>query len=102
MYTSGTTGAPKGAVLTHANMIVQNVLMHGTEWGIGRDDRYLVVTPLAHRAGVSRLFNALGLGGTLVILDKFDPAADDRRRSSASASRSPGSCRRRSACCCPS
>jgi acyl-CoA synthetase (AMP-forming)/AMP-acid ligase II len=30
--------------------------------------------PLAHRAGVSRLFNALGLGGTLVILDKFDPA----------------------------
>ncbi len=74
MYTSGTTGAPKGAILTHANMIVQNVFMHGTEWGIGRDDRYLVLTPLAHRAGVSRLFNALGLGGTLVILDKFDPA----------------------------
>ena len=73
MYTSGTTGAPKGAILTHANMIVQNVFMHGTEWGIGRDDRYLVLTPLAHRAGVSRLFNALGLGGTLVILDKFDP-----------------------------
>jgi acyl-CoA synthetase (AMP-forming)/AMP-acid ligase II len=72
MYTSGTTGTPKGAVLTHANMIVQNLLMHGTEWAIGRDDRYLVVTPLAHRAGVSRLFNALGLGGTLVILAKFD------------------------------
>jgi acyl-CoA synthetase (AMP-forming)/AMP-acid ligase II len=74
LYTSGTTGAPKGAILTHANMIVQNVFMHGTEWGIGRDDRYLVLTPLAHRAGVSRLFNALGFGGTLVILDKFDPA----------------------------
>jgi long-chain acyl-CoA synthetase len=74
MYTSGTTGAPKGAILTHANMVVQNVFMHGTEWGIGRDDRYLVLTPLAHRAGVSRLFNALGLGGTLVILDRFDPA----------------------------
>jgi long-chain acyl-CoA synthetase len=74
MYTSGTTGAPKGAILTHANMVVQNVFMHGAEWGIGSDDRYLVLTPLAHRAGVSRLFNALGLGGTLVILDKFDPA----------------------------
>jgi len=74
MYTSGTTGAPKGAILTHANMIVQNVFMHGTEWGIGRDDRHLVLSPLAHRAGVSRLFNALGLGGTLVILGKFDPA----------------------------
>ena len=81
MYTSGTTGTPKGAVLTHANMIVQNVLMHGTEWAIGRDDRYLVVTPLAHRAGVSRLFNALGLGGTLVILDEVrcrGGARDDR------------------------
>jgi acyl-CoA synthetase (AMP-forming)/AMP-acid ligase II len=74
LYTSGTTGAPKGAVLTHANMIVQNLLMHGTAWGIDGDDRYLVLTPLAHRAGVSRLFNALGLGGTLVILDRFDPA----------------------------
>jgi long-chain acyl-CoA synthetase len=73
LYTSGTTGAPKGAVLTHANMIVQNLLMHGTEWGIGRDDRFLVLTSLAHRAGVSRLFNALGLGGTLVILERFDP-----------------------------
>ena len=81
LYTSGTTGKPKGAILTHANMLVQNVFMHGTEWGIGGDDRYLVLTPLAHRAGVSRLFNALGLGGTLVILDKFDPAGaiDDHR-----------------------
>jgi long-chain acyl-CoA synthetase len=74
MYTSGTTGKPKGAVITHANMVVQNVYIHGLEWGIGRDDRFVVLSPLAHRAGISRLYNALGLGGTLVIMDKFDAA----------------------------
>ncbi|MSQ73284.1 MAG: long-chain fatty acid--CoA ligase [Betaproteobacteria bacterium] len=76
LYTSGTTGQPKGAVITHANMVVQNLLMHGLEWRLSRDDRFLVMTPLAHRAGISRLFNALGLGGTLVIAaEKFDPLA---------------------------
>ena len=74
LYTSGTTGRPKGAVNTHANVIVQNVEHHVAAWGIGESDRFLVTTPLAHRAGVGRLVNALGLGGTLVIMEKFDPA----------------------------
>ncbi len=72
MYTSGTTGKPKGAIITHANMIVQNVFMHSLEWDIGADDRYLAINPLAHRAGCARLFNALGLGGTLVVMERFD------------------------------
>jgi len=75
LYTSGTTGHPKGAVLTHANMVFQNVYMHALEWGIGAEDRFLVVTPLAHRGGIARLYNALGLGGTLVVMEKFDPVA---------------------------
>jgi long-chain acyl-CoA synthetase len=75
MYTSGTTGAPKGALITHANMIVQNVFLHALEWRISADDRFLAITPLAHRAGCARLFNALGLGGTLVAMEKFDAAA---------------------------
>lgn len=75
MYTSGTTGAPKGAVLTHSNLIVQNYFVHAVEWGISSDDRYLVTTPLAHRAGLARLANALSLGGTLVILKSFDRVA---------------------------
>jgi long-chain acyl-CoA synthetase len=74
LYTSGTTGYPKGAVLTHDNVIVQNVDHHVAAWGIGADDVYLATTPLAHRAGVGRLVNALGLGGTLVIMEKFDAA----------------------------
>ncbi|OGA70255.1 MAG: hypothetical protein A3G81_27000 [Betaproteobacteria bacterium RIFCSPLOWO2_12_FULL_65_14] len=74
LYTSGTTGQPKGAVNTHANVIVQNVDHHAAAWGIGEDDVYLATTPLAHRAGVGRLINALGLGGTLVIMGRFDAA----------------------------
>jgi long-chain acyl-CoA synthetase len=74
LYTSGTTGMPKGAVNTHANVIVQNVEHHVAAWGIDEDDRFLATTPLAHRAGVARLINALGLGGTLLIMEKFEAA----------------------------
>lgn len=75
LYTSGTTGKPKGAINTHANVIVQNVYQHAIAWGIGEQDVFLATTPLAHRAGVARLANALGLGGTLVVMAKFDAAA---------------------------
>ena len=72
LYTSGTTGKAKGAVNTHSNMLMQSVYMHGIEWGMHRDDRFMVTTPIAHRAGFARLLNAMGLGGTLVIMDRFD------------------------------
>ena len=75
LYTSGTTGRPKGAVHTHASIILQNVAHPVAAWGIGEDDRFLVTTPLAHRAGIARLVNALGLGGTLVVMESFDAAA---------------------------
>lgn len=72
LYTSGTTGNPKGAINTHANVLVQNVEHHVAAWGLEESDRFLVTTPLAHRAGIARLVNALGVGGTLVIMQKFD------------------------------
>ncbi len=75
MYTSGTTGKPKGAIITHANFIVQHAYLNAIEWGITRDDVFLVTTPLAHRTGLARMMNALGLGATLVIMDRFDPVA---------------------------
>lgn len=73
MYTSGTTGKPKGAIITHSNIVIQHYFVNAVEWGISSDDRYLVTTPLAHRTGFARLANALTLGGTLVVMKKFDP-----------------------------
>ncbi|MGY3355318.1 acyl-CoA synthetase (AMP-forming)/AMP-acid ligase II [Bradyrhizobium sp. GM0.4] len=73
MYTSGTTGKPKGAILTHSNVVVQHCFINAVEWGISSEDHYLVTTPLAHRTGFARLANSLTLGGTLVVMKKFDP-----------------------------
>ena len=75
LYTSGTTGRPKGAINTHRNCIVQNVEHHAAAWKLGGNERFLATTPLAHRAGIARLFNALGTGGTLVVMEKFDAAS---------------------------
>lgn len=72
MYTSGTTGRPKGVVLTHANILIQHCFMNGIEWRIGAEDRYLVVAPMAHRSGLGRLMNAMTLGGTLHVVTSFD------------------------------
>jgi long-chain acyl-CoA synthetase len=73
LYTSGTTGKPKGAVMTHANMVVQHGYINPVEWRITADDVFLVTTPLAHRTGMARMLNALSLGATLVVMGRFEP-----------------------------
>ena len=76
-YTSGTTGLPKGAIVTHANIVIQGYVT-ASAWGLTENDRFLVTTPLAHRTGLARLANAFVLGATLVVLPRFD-AADAAR-----------------------
>lgn len=71
-YTSGTTGRAKGAIVTHANVLIQNGFIHAVEWRLTGDDVFLVGTPLAHRTGFGRLANALTLGATLVVMESFD------------------------------
>jgi acyl-CoA synthetase (AMP-forming)/AMP-acid ligase II len=52
MYSSGTTGRPKGVMLTHANMIAHTVNAH-EGWGFEEGDRSLVAMPLFHVGGTS-------------------------------------------------
>ncbi len=74
VYTSGTTGRPKGAELTHSNMVM-NAIVNRDLKGSTADDISLIVLPLYHLFGQTVLMNATMLaGGTIVLVPRFDPA----------------------------
>jgi long-chain acyl-CoA synthetase len=73
VYTSGTSGTPKGAITTHANFILVGML-NNADYGLTEHDRILVTTPFAHRTAIARMYNTLTLGATLVIMPHFDAA----------------------------
>ncbi|MBC2931725.1 long-chain fatty acid--CoA ligase [Nocardioides sp. zg-1228] len=75
LYTSGTTGQPKGAELTHRNMI-SNALVSDALFGADADrpDTLLCVLPLFHSFGQTVIMNAgFAFGGTVVLLPRFEP-----------------------------
>ena len=74
-FTSGTTGRPKAAVLTHGQMaFVINNHLNDLMPGVTEEDGSLVLAPLSHGAGVHQL-NMIARGGKTVLLpsDRFDP-----------------------------
>ncbi len=74
VYTSGTTGKPKGAMLTHRNV---TAVLPGPLLGhcdIGHSDRWLAMLPLCHVYGLGVIVYAtIATGGTIAVLEKFDP-----------------------------
>ncbi|MFJ9080857.1 o-succinylbenzoate--CoA ligase [Streptomyces sp. NPDC102384] len=75
MYTSGTTGRPKGAMLTHANL-TWNAINVLVDHDLIADEVALVSAPLFHTAGLNMLtLPVLLKGGTCVLVGAFDPAA---------------------------
>ncbi|MCW3490204.1 class I adenylate-forming enzyme family protein [Dethiobacter alkaliphilus] len=74
IFTTGTTGEPKPAVLCHENVIIQNRVL-GLGIGLeGEDMSMLVNLPPSHVGGVTeQLMTTLFMGGTAVLLRIFDP-----------------------------
>jgi acyl-CoA synthetase (AMP-forming)/AMP-acid ligase II len=74
-YTSGSTGAPKAAVVSHRARTAM-ALLYGQEYGCyGSRDTALVTTPLYHGAGLSRGLTPLMTGGSVLLHRRFDPSA---------------------------
>ena len=75
VYTSGTTGKPKGAELTHFQLYM-NCTVAGGLFGARSDDVVLAVLPFFHVFGLSSVMNVfVRYGGCLSILPRFQPSA---------------------------
>jgi long-chain acyl-CoA synthetase len=75
LYTSGTTGRPKGAELTHAGMVRNAEISGRTLFDVGPDDVIMGCLPLFHVFGLTCGLNvSVTTGATLTLLPRFDPA----------------------------
>jgi long-chain acyl-CoA synthetase len=74
-YTAGTSGLPKGAMLTHANLKANIDQMRQVPIAIGPDDVALCVLPLFHIFGLNVVLNmAIEVGSKVVLSERFDPS----------------------------
>ncbi len=73
MYTSGTTGLPKGVLTTHRNMAA--CAETSPWWGFGSDSVSLTPLPMFHIGGIGWAFLGLWNGATTVLVREFDAAA---------------------------
>jgi long-chain acyl-CoA synthetase len=73
LYTSGTTGRPKGAMLTHANLTA-NVTSITAAVGMTEEDRLLVVLPMFHAfAATVGVLNSMLTGCSMISVARFEP-----------------------------
>ncbi len=68
MYTSGTTGRPKGAVLSHQNLLSESVVLIRAYELCSDDEVNLVASPMFHIGAIGSIAPLLLIGGTMVVL----------------------------------
>jgi long-chain acyl-CoA synthetase len=74
LYTSGTTGRPKGAELSHFNMFFNAYISAEKVIGLGEDEVGLAALPLFHSFGQTCVMNTqIYGGGTITLLPRFEP-----------------------------
>ncbi len=71
-YTSGTTGRPKGVLLSHRSRCL-TFYAGALQWGMGPGRRTIAVAPLYHGAGFAFGYGAVFTGGTVSVLRAWDP-----------------------------
>nr|WP_254052340.1 AMP-binding protein [Aeromicrobium sp. A1-2] len=97
MYTSGSTGSPKGVMLDHANLEAMTTSM-GDHIDVGEDDHCLLVLPLFHvNAIVVSTLTPLSRGGRMTVVGTFRPARSSTT-SSGCVRRTSRPCRRSMPC----
>ncbi len=71
LYTSGTTGLPKGAAISHRAEVARNLVCRA-ELGLAPDDTFVAWSPLYHMGGADYSLGTLMCGGKVIVVDGFD------------------------------
>ena len=76
LYTSGTTGNPKGVTLTHKNFLFQSNTVAASLFPFSQEDRFIGVLPLYHVYGLANsLVISVNKGSSLVMIPQYSPQA---------------------------